>query len=420
MISIRETIASVPPYLQQLPLHLDGIAEWVHLERPISLRGLADRMNSLAPSVTFQQSVVTGAALGGHVEVTLRRDGSYTFGGSMRATGIPSFHFRVAALIRSSSKQIIVALQRTGTVFGTDTPGDREVDWSEDGISLPVRNLWPDMSGGLMDVTHSSELSGVLGTAEDIVKDVAEFVLVAETAGSAISICLIMGSELGNLGVDVPGLGGVVGLGIVAGSLFIWGPLAIGPAILLGVAAGAVIDALVKIRRLTVEERAFANQVFGDSIDYDRIRLTNLLGLGSRQFTVPTVDNTILINMGDGPAFDDPINAVGSSYPAPGQIFIHELTHAWQIEHSTVENGYVPGYLCRGLSAQSEGHAAYHYGDGNVAWTSLGVEAQASIVDQWFGGNGQQSPKHGSEPLPMNLNSPYFHYISDNVQAGNP
>jgi len=206
-------------------------------------------------------------------------------------------------------------------------------------------------------------LSGLLGTATDIVKDVGEFFVVAETLGASLAICLVIGSELGDAGVNVPGMGGVVGLGIVAGSLFIWGPLAIGPAIILGVAAGAIVDAMVKIRRLRPEEEDFVKDVFGDSLDFEKIRLTNLVGLSGRPFTVPTVDNHILVNIGVSNAmFDAPTTTalLTKTMPLAGQLLIHELTHAWQIQHAPLERGYVPGWLCEGIREQVFiGQAAY-------------------------------------------------------------
>ena len=117
---------------------------------------------------------------------------------------------------------------------------------------------------------------------------------------------------------------------------------------------------MVKIRRLRDDEVAFARQVFGDSLDFDRIRLTNLSGIGTRAFTTPTVDGTILLNIGN--AFNEPTLAVYPPYPVPGQILIHELTHAWQIEHASLEDGFVPGLMCTGILNQTVVSKPYQYG----------------------------------------------------------
>jgi hypothetical protein len=105
----------------------------------------------------------------------------------------------------------------------------------------------------------------------------------------------------------------------------------------------------------------------------------------------------------------------------PGQLLIHELTHAWQIQHNPLGRGYVPGWLCEGIREQVFiGDDAYLYGPPNQPWGSFHIEAQASIVDEWFAGTGKQAPP---SPLPpgvspqMNPNSPYFVYIDNNIQA---
>jgi len=420
--SLRASIGRLPRF-PPATVNVSEVAEFVHMDRPVSLRALTAKLDALPESVDFHSPIVTGAAMGGELTVTLNKDGSTRFRGFMRATGIPSFSFRISAIVRSASGQVTVAAVHSGKVFGTDTPGDRQNNWDEIGNAptrmQTIRNVWPDISGGKMVVSRSSELAGVLGTSVDIIKDVAEFLIVAETFGTGLAVCLVIGSELGDAGVDVPGLGGVVGLGVVGGSLFIWGPLAIGPAILIGVAAGAVVDSMVKIRRFRQDEIDFARVVFGDSVDFENVRLTNLFGLGNRAFVTPTVDNTILVNLG-GAAFDSPITRTTDSYPVEGQLLIHELTHVWQIQHRSLEDGYVPGWLCEGIAEKTKGKKAYEPGPPGPPFRSFGIEGQASIVDRWFAGKKGGKPLDPGNPLltAMDESSRYFGYISDNIRLG--
>jgi hypothetical protein len=416
MRSLRGGIRRVPRFPLDRTLNVSDVAQFVRIERPISVAALTTRLDSLPDSVPFHSTIVTGAALGGEVDITLKSDGSHTFSGFMRATGLPSFSFRVVAVVRSASGQVMVVAQHSGKVFGSDTPGDRQNNWNETGTDRDqvklIRNVWPDISGGTMVVTRSSELAGVLGTAVDVITDVAEFFVGAVTLGVGPAVCLVVGSELNRAGVSLPGLGGVVGLGVVGGVVYIWGPSAIVAAIVAGVVVGEIVDAMVKIRRLRDDEVAFARQVFGDSLDFDRIRLTNLSGLSARPFTTPTVDGTILLNVGN--AFDEPTLAVfpNSGHPVPGQMLIHELTHAWQIEHASFEDGFVPGWMCAGILNQTVISNPYQYGPPGQDWSSFHMEAQGAIVDQWFGGN-------GSQPGPrMNKDSPYFGYITNNILLG--
>jgi hypothetical protein len=413
MRSLRGGIRRLPRFSRNRTVNVSDVAQFVHIERPISVAALAARLDSLPDSVPFHSTIVTGTALGGEVDITLKSDGGYTFSGFMRATGLPSFSFRVVAVVRSASGQVTVVAQHSGKVFGFDTPGDRQNNWNETGTRDQmklIRNVWPDISGGTMVVSRSSELAGVLGTAVDVVKDVAEFFVAAVTLGTGPAVCLVIGSELNRAGVSLPGLGGVVGLGVVGGVVYIWGPSAIVAAIVAGVAVGEVVDALVKIRRLRDDEVAFARRVFGDSLDFNRIRLTNLSGLGTRAFTTPTVDGTILLNIGN--AFDEPTQAVFPNYPVAGQILIHELTHAWQIEHASFEDGFVPGLMCAGILNQTVVSKPYQYGPPGQPFSSFNMEAQGAIVDQWFGGNGRQTGPR------MNQDSPYFGYITNNILLG--
>lgn len=414
MTSLREGIRKLPRFPSNRTLNLSDVAQFVRIDRPISLAALAGRLNALPESVPFHANIVTGAALGGEVNLVLHNDGSYTFSGFMRATGLPSFSFRVVAVVRSASNQVTVAAQHSGKVFGFDTPGDRQNNWNEvatdpNQMKL-IRNVWPDVSGGNMVVSRSSELSGVLGTTVDIVKDVAEFFVVAETLGVGFAVCLVVGSELNQAGISLPGLGGVVGLGVVGGVVYIFGPSSIIAAVVLGVAVGEVVDAMVKLRSLRDDEVAFARHVFGDSLDFSRVRVTNLSGLGARAFTTPTVDGTTLVNLGN--ASDEPTKAVFPAYPAAGQLLIHELTHAWQIQHASLADGYVPGLMCAGILNQSVAPNPYQYGPPGPPWSSFNLEAQGAIVDQWFGANGRQSGPG------MNPDSPYFGYITNSLRLG--
>jgi len=416
MTTLRGGIGRLSRFPPGRTLNVSEVAQFVGMDRPISMATLIHRLDLLPDAVPFSSTIVTGAALGGSVTLTLRSDGGYTFAGSMRATGFPSFSFRVVAIVRSASGNVTLAAQHSGRVYGTDTPGPRQADWNEVGTDANqmklIRNVWPDVSAGTLVVSRSSDLAGVLGTAVDIVKDVAEFFVVAGTLGTGLAVCVVVGSELSQAGAGLPGLGGVVGLGVVAGVVYVFGPFAIVPALVAGVAAGEIIDSMIKLRKLSADEIAFARQVFGDSLDFDRIRLTNLSGLGSRAFTAPTVDGSILVNIGN--AIDAPSQAVYTNYPIPGQILIHELTHAWQVEHASLADGFVPGLMCQGVLNQTTVSKPYNYGPPGQPWSSFNLEAQGAIVDQWFGGKGKQT---GNQ---MDRSSPYFGYIANNILLGAP
>lgn len=62
---------------------------------------------------------------------------------------------------------------------------------------------------------------------------------------------------------------------------------------------------------------------------------------------------------------------------------IHELTHSWQLAHEFL----IAGWICSALDAQIiQGKRACNVGPAGPPYREFGVEAQAVIVDRWFGG----------------------------------
>jgi hypothetical protein len=149
----------------------------------------------------------------------------------------------------------------------------------------------------------------------------------------------------------------------------------------------------------------------------DRIVLTNLLGLGKPAFTIPSIGEAILVNLGAG--FDDPIGYRGfgdpdnSNQQTPGQLFIHELVHAWQIDTET----FLPGLMCEAIGAQlttlGGNMDVYRYGTAGQAFSEFNPEQRASIVDDWFAGSGKQAEFGRAVEDDRN---PYFRYIRDNIR----
>ena len=130
---------------------------------------------------------------------------------------------------------------------------------------------------------------------------------------------------------------------------------------------------------------------------------------------MPGGDKKIYLNLGDGYDSPDPIQYKHGSYDKPGQLLIHELTHAWQIAHAA----FLPGLVCEGIVNQANntvGQSVYVYGPPGPDWSSgFNLEQQAAIVDQWFGGKPTPVVPNRKE---MDENDPYFIYIRDHIRAG--
>lgn len=204
------------------------------------------------------------------------------------------------------------------------------------------------------------------------------------------------------------GPGGVAGIFVSGAALFVGGPAALVPAIIAGVAVTEGVNALIKTRQLSAEERTLAEMVFGNSLPpHDKIILTNLGHPQGRAFVIPNAAGECLVNLGE--AYNDPIRHT-SKYPEHGQLLIHELTHTWQIHHSS----FVPGLICEGIINQIRNEfeeGIYNPGDGDRAWSEYNLEQQAAIVDHWY---------HGWGEAPCSTGTRFYHHILGTVNGGTP
>lgn len=134
-------------------------------------------------------------------------------------------------------------------------------------------------------------------------------------------------------------------------------------------------------RALKPEEIVELKKVFGDSIDYSKVQVTE--------------------NMPGGLLGSDRAMAVGNSiYLPPGtsvQTIVHELAHVWQYQNGGNT------YLSRALEAQLMGD-----GEGNMrgydweaglekgkGWSQLSPEQQAHLIDEMYGSGYFDDPSKG-------------------------
>jgi hypothetical protein len=140
-----------------------------------------------------------------------------------------------------------------------------------------------------------------------------------------------------------------------------------------------------KSRKLTPKEITYVREIFGDSLNYDKVRVTrdHWFALGSTR----VVGNTINFTSSRGGEFlfeDTPewqLNKVGLD------LLGHEIGHVWQYQ-----NG---GWAYAGDSLAKQAAGAYSTGSRNTAydwkeahyweipWTKWGPEQQAQAIDDW-------------------------------------
>lgn len=411
---------------------LETCRDLVGVARPASVRHMEELFGS---DVVFDEPIPTGegVALGGHHTLTLRRDGTSRYKGHLRATGLPSFDVSILATLgysipvpdSSDAASGQVAFAAHGRVHGSNEPGSRELAWDQSGVSKLLASEWSGVRRGRLNRQLQYDTDW-FGPAGDVASFFAQVLVFGAVFGSAGTALVVLGEAADQLELEQVVLPGTVGVIVSGAAAFVLGPGALIPAFLVG---AAVTAAAVKQRRLEEHERAFAHVVFRDNVPYGRVLLTNLLGIGNRPFTTPGPGGVILVNIGEG--YEDPVGYTGKGRTgtegkyAPGQLFIHELVHAWQIANES----FTPEYYCRAVSTAAGtvggDMSAYAYGSADRSWGSFGTEEQAKLVDEWFAGRtkpeptGRQSAYEAkSEDSGTPEQNPYFRYIRDNIRTG--
>jgi hypothetical protein len=146
-------------------------------------------------------------------------------------------------------------------------------------------------------------------------------------------------------------------------------------------------------RLLNWDEMFLARQVFGLGFmpPWEQIAVSNGLGLGGAPYTTKgpfdselTPDARYAIHLGDvvsrnltSDASTTPI--LGDPYGSISELFIHEMTHVWQLF-----NGLSFGDLVWGsINAHTIGSYEVTAGD---PWNDYNTEQQATIVEKWHRG----------------------------------
>ncbi len=380
----------------------------------------------------FSRPIITpnGIPLGGEAQFILTNDGHGRFVGHMRATGFLSFSFQVVAVVRSAGGSIGVVGDAAGKVYGTDRPGNREFHWDKPLQTLFTADNWGQIATAEMSVSRAFEFAGILGKPLETLSKLVDIlsglaVLAPVPGGTALAVLIVGASEFGDLtGIPLLGPGGLPGLFTTAGASFLFGPGIVIPVFAVSTVVGQV---AIRHRRMSSDEIDFAKRVFGDTLPFDRIILTNLSGVGNAAFVCPAGDDAILVNLGDDDAFDNPKTfkrrvsekqARKGEQDEPGQLFIHELTHTWQIMHRAFDAEFLWRGTINKLFRKLTGKPTYDYGPPDIPFADFGLEGQASVVEEWFGGKRAHAPERTPLRDAMNANDSYFHYIADNIRLG--
>lgn len=217
-------------------------------------------------------------------------------------------------------------------------------------------------------------------------------------------MALAIGRELEDLvGIDVGGFSGVAGLVLAGPTAWIVGADILIPTLIGELPFG------VKDREMRQDEWDWAARVFGPSLPpRDQIHITNLRGLGNREFVsvkepgLLNPSRRYLVHMGEQ-AFENPTTDTNPGWEVPGQAFMHELRHVWDGHWSG------PGWMATAIFADRNPSPP----SPNSDWRRLSVEEKATIVHNWYG---RYHENLLDQAAPEN---PYFHYIRDNIRVPN-
>lgn len=356
------------------PISLRALAGSHGFTPPVSVKQLLKRMSVK----TFDARVTTPGpdALGGDIHLTVRGDGVYELKVHMHDSGLPDYSFRLGVLL-FSSRGIVFALYSRGTVHGTLSPESRDFDETQSDFNRILDERWEEFTNGRLDV-HREYQNNLVEWLESTILDKLTFVIGAVTLGAPATLVIWGAGVLGDLtGIRLPGELGLVGLIAAEGQFFLAGPAFFVPVFIGGVLVSA---ALFKRRRLHSEEKDELQKVFLDTLNFDKIWVTNLEGLGRRPFTIFNLDGEIVV--GASPSvFPDFDNLLTNNKTR--RIFVHELTHAWQYQHWRFLTRLCEIVETRGDEVLYGKDAVYQYTLGSE-WDSYQMEQQANIVGDWY------------------------------------
>lgn len=311
---------------------------------------LAEGIRRRVPTDSFVSSraIHTDSPVNGGIVIRCWRDGGFRVSGHMRGSGLDPYRFSVQSAIASSNGNA-VANYKTGKVGGTFDSADRDFDWLEIGVNPVIAGDFDALAQGALEANHVVKNIGFGGVIDSLVPDVLVGLLNTFLFGTNPTGMIIKGvvAAIGNELVDMVGLsdtgvGGMRSVIVAGGCAWLTGSGMMTPVLTPDVVVGGITELLGKVRQIDDHEYAFAVSVLGSHLPpRDNIYLTNLKGLEGRAFVFPINDHDIYVNLADDDVYDDPVNTTAPGDDEPGQLFIHEMMHPWQIANATSRTAWL-------------------------------------------------------------------------------
>jgi hypothetical protein len=342
----------------------------------------------------FHADIVTpnGISLGGSIDATINSSGQWQINTHVHNSGAIKYNYQLVVKIITSNGTVY-AFQHGGSAEGTENfdishGPRRDDDWNKSGSANIVQTNWnlinagnlqwkmfykDDMLSVFADLANSVAGDGkfLVTLAGDVVKQTIHGV--EHTFDQTVNGISGLTKCVAN---DIQGIADATGFFInQAGQYFYY--------------AGMGFFNLIehgdwpKTRTITQAEYNWANKLIfnGTLAPIDKIKIFNFSSYdGHRFFTWPGIGDYIYMNLGD--AFDNPMAYTNAQncYAMPGQVFIHELTHTWQIWH------YGPPKMAQRYFSEG-GNAVANYllnCPPNNVNSSYKIEQEATMVDRAF------------------------------------
>jgi hypothetical protein len=371
------------------------LARRIDINGPFTLRGALNQLRSLEAR-SFSGHVRTPgndhSATDADVTLWLWSNGDWKLTGTAYSN----------SWVEGYEYTVFVKLRQGNTILVSATTSDRvginsQDNFEQHGTSPGIVSHWAQIrNGGSLEGFITGRATGFVASLKDVGRFLVEIVIASWAFGTP-GVGVLLAAEA--VGFDPhPGVDDLPSIIGVAGALFITGPFGALPAVLVGRLTQEL--TAVKHRQLRPPEVELLKKVFGESINPSSCLITNLGNPDGSCVTVPTIGGTILLNMTQA-GYDSPNLAeykpkdsngnVLSDYSSPGEVFVHELTHAWQISHQTLfEVGVVNystnyNYVFDAMGNPQSDRNTYRWSWENSEWGSFKNEQQAHIIEDWYG-----------------------------------
>lgn len=325
--------------------------------------------------------------MAGWVQVDISSTGTVTYSGHVHNDAFiaEAFGFSIRAVVGQSHS---VLVQFSGNVGGTGaTPDQRNCYWSQTETRPEVAANFEAIVEADAFHVYESKHGSITGPLEDVGKFLVDWIAGPVVGG--LGLVIFVGAEAAGLATG----NSVAVSQIISGVLWMKGP----SGTLFSLAAEGLAQLGQRRRAITAAEYGWANEeVFDGTLpEAARLVITDTIGGNGQQFTFPEAGGVISVNMGPA-AYADPVGTLG-------EVFLHELTHAWQLQHTPFD----VTWMAQELADQLQGSSAYDVGPAGPPFSSFNYEQQAVIVQRWY--------RNGSKP-----DDPDYTYIQQNIRTGTP